>query len=717
MIDPRPAVLMGSQRRKFGERLLYVLVAGGLTLWIACRFYASMRLQTAYTAGPYRFAAEWSAPLDDVFIHFDFARSIARGHPFQWSEGNGYSSGGTSMLYPFVLAPGWLLGLRGGALVVWAGVVACVSTLGLLLASRRMFRELPAWTSYLAPPAVLCIGVLAWSLFSGMEVALFLGLWGGALVAWDDLVRGTPDAGRPPERPYRWALLLGAWNAALAATRPESAVVVAVLAIAGAFAWARRSGVKTGLGVLLATALPGALVILLQTLANRFFTGDSTAAGALVKLELHHPHLDATAVWDAWKFHLEYQVLRVTHYHLSDALPFGWIPWVFAGLALIFSSTRRYALVLWASAICWVMVVALNGQVRWQNERYTMPALAWLMLAASLGAGAVVVHAWQRRQRRAWLRAASLALVIGGVGFFGEHHLPRFRDQVWFFGRASRNIRDQHVFAGRLIRNEVSPQPRRVLVGDAGAIPYAADLPALDIIGLGGYRKLPFARATRLGVAGAIELVERMPEHERPELLALYPSWWGVFPMWFGQVIGEVPVTGNVICGGRSKVLYRSRWEALEHSASPHGLAKTEVVVDELDVADLVSEKQHGYAVSSGQTHLEMKLLPSPLDPWKDLWDAGRIVPAGASETFRLGGLRPGRPTRLVLRLAPTKAGTIDVHVDGTLAGSVSFASVDGWIEPAVLLPPARVQSVLDVRLESKSGERVVHHVWAIQER
>ena len=43
----------------------------------------------------------FSAPLDDVFIHFDYARAAARGYPLQWTEGNGISSGNTSLLYPF----------------------------------------------------------------------------------------------------------------------------------------------------------------------------------------------------------------------------------------------------------------------------------------------------------------------------------------------------------------------------------------------------------------------------------------------------------------------------------------------------------------------------------------------------------------------------------------------------------------------------------------
>src|SRR6187399_474656 len=180
------------------EALAYTLIAAIITLAVASRFYGSLRLQTLHAlnwAEPTAFdkwvsegRGPWSAPLDDVFIHFDFARSAARGSPFQWSEGNGYSSGGTSLLYPLLLALGYRAGLRELDLMQWAAIVACVGTFGLLLGARRLMRELPRPASYLLPFGLLSVGALNWSLFSGMEVALFLGLWALAYIAYDDLL-------------------------------------------------------------------------------------------------------------------------------------------------------------------------------------------------------------------------------------------------------------------------------------------------------------------------------------------------------------------------------------------------------------------------------------------------------------------------------------------------------------------------------------------------
>ncbi|MFO0568741.1 MAG: hypothetical protein U0263_23970 [Polyangiaceae bacterium] len=695
------------------ERLAYALYAGALTLWIACVFYASMRQQISLTAdAPYASAQDWSGPLDDVFIHFDFARAVARGHPFEWSEGNGYSSGGTSMLYPFVLAFGYWIGLRSLSLMIWAGVVACVSTFGLLLAARRLFRDLPRYTSYLAPPFVLCIGVLAWSLFSGMEVAFFLGIWGGALVAWDDLCR--PDPAAVTERPVVAALLLGSWGALLVATRPESSVVLAVFALSAGLARYRSLGTWKSVRLVILAGLPGALVVMAQSVANRLLTGEATAAGALVKLELHHPYLSATEVWNAWKFHVEYQLRRVAEYHLSDRFGVGYIPFALALFALVPRATRRYAALLWASAVPWVLVVALNGQVRWQNERYTMPALAWVMLAAALGVAALVGNAFALGRRGRVLRAVASSAAVGLVALFAWHHLSRFRDQVWFFGRASRNIRDQHVRTGRLLRDMRPNPPHRVLVGDAGAIPYASDLPALDIIGLGGTRRLPFARATRQGVGAAIELIERLPEQERPDLFAIYPSWWGVLPLWFGQELGEVPVTGNVICGGAAKVLYRPDWSALEGSALPFSMNSREVVVDELDVADVVSEREHGYRTSVGVAHVDMKRLAHPREPHRDLFDAGRNLPEGASAEFSLRNVS-GAGARVILRLAPARPARLALDVGSRRLGELDLDHTDGWVELELPWPADLGDAKPALTLRAVRGEHVLHHLWLVQ--
>jgi hypothetical protein len=722
---------------------VYAFLAAAVVLCTAHFFYSHLKLQLFYSAvreDPLLLPADWSAPLDDVFIHFDFARSAARGHPFEWSAGNGYSSGGTSLLYPLVLAPGIWLGFRGESLMHFAAIVACTAVFATLLGSRRLFRSLPPWTAVVAPPLFLSVGALDWSLFSGMEVAFFLAVWAMTFTSWDELVHREDPAGAAG---VRRLVPLSLSNVVLVATRPEAIVVAAAFAFApAAKAW-RQHGRRRAAAVSAFLVGAPAAVLVAQAIANRALTGDFSAAGAVVKLEMNDPRLSFGDVLAAWFFHVRYQIGRVTGHHLGEGLLLGCLFWVLAALPLFFAKTRRQAVLLWSQAVLWVLVVALNGQVRWQNERYTMPALAWMLLAASLGVGAVLTHRFDGIARPRLRRALSIAGTVAILVVLGIRQAPQMRDQIWFFARASRNIHEQHVKVGRRIRRELSGV-HSVLVGDAGAIPYASDVRALDIIGLGGYPGLPFARASRWGVAAAIELIQRMPSTERPDLMAIYPGWWGDMPAWFGTPIDGVSVRGNVICGGLTKMIYRAHWEALDNGEQPALLRQGERVTDDADFGDLVDEAAHHFRIEGAPGFVAMKMLSAPAPgknaavslfqrpqsllpdmavtdvigpPSTAIWDAGRVVPPGATVTLTVQGPETARPTRLVVRTAPSEPAVLAVRVNGTSLPDVALASGDSWQEATLDVPAALAQEKMRVSITVVKNEMVLYHLWSVAGR
>jgi hypothetical protein len=711
-------------RWSHAEPLLYALYAGACVLWIACLFYGSLRQQTLFAMlwqDPARYQqvldqglrGEWSAPLDDVFIHFDFARGIARGRPFEWSFGNGYTSGGTSLLYPFVLAVGYRLGWRGLSLMVWAAVIACVSVFGLTLAARRMFSGLPRWTSYVAPLCVLAVGGLDWSMFSGMEVAFFLGLWALALVAWDDLTR--PDA--PVRGSVPRSVVLGMACAAVVATRPEGVVAVGAFSVTAAWILARRGSARLGLFVLLGTALPTAVLLVAQATVNYLYTGQVSAAGALAKLELYNPKLTRREIWDAWLFYMKYQAARLTTFHFSEDPHFGWIVYCVAPLGFVFRATRRYAVLLWMTAVLWVAMVATNGQVRWQNERYMMPAVAWVMLAAAVGMGALLGLPVSRGPRRKIAMAAQCGLGLVAMIAFAHFQRPRFAQQVWFFGRASRNIYAQHIALGRWLAHELHPPPHRVLLGDAGAIPYVSDLPALDFVGLGGYHALPFAEAARLSVSASVELIEHVRSEDRPDVMAIYPNWWGDLPLWFGsRKLTEAYVRGNVVCGGWFKVVYVPDWSPLEASPVPFSAHSGELIVDEVDIADLISERRHQFRIlHSPRQNADMRLLPDPRNPELDLWDAGRYLDPGAAFALELTGLDGSRPARLVVRSAPSAPARLRIFVEDREVYQLMLERHDGWVESEIPFMVPRTGRPIRIRVQNEWGAPILYHLWAVQ--
>lgn len=729
---------------------LYLAFSLACVSFAAHSFYGYMRVQTG---------GDWSAPLDDVFIHFDYARATARGYPFQWSEGNGFSSGNTSLSYPFVLAFGYWIGFRGLLLMKWAAVVACASVAFFLGVGAKIFDPLGRWAKYLLPPAVLSVGALDWSLFSGMENAFHLATW--ALVLWASfrVVEGAEEGRGPHGR----ALVAGLAGALLYLTRPESVVCVAAFSIWAALAVRRRRRSKRidALGdrapepfpwrVLVAMGAPGAIALAGQSIANRVLTGEWAAAGAVAKLALNHPYMTPDDKWRQYTDLLRYVILRNTHHHFADfdaahPIPWGWLVPLAALLPFLARELRGIAAVLWAQVAGWLLLVSLNGQVRWQNERYTMPAVAWLLVLAALGLATLIAGAWRggtapakegapppthpsvatpQRSGTGRMRAPAMARIGAAAAIallFWQAQLPRMRDQIWFFGRASRNIRDQHVVAGRVLAKLA---PKRVLVGDAGALVYASDRPAMDLIGLGGYHDLPFARAGLHGLGATLELIERVPPDDRPDMMAIYPGWWGDLPLLFGKRVTGVPVFGNVICGGAEKVIYRADWAPLDRAGRPRSLRDGEAVADEVDVADLVDEKQHGYAFPRPAAGFVVhRLLADPGLKSRDLFDAGRVIGPGQRESMRVRV--PASGGRLVMRTSPEHKAKIDVLLDGQTAGRIELSGPPGdgargstprgsvaWVEASFDLPAGAARTAT-LELVAVEGAFVDYHVWIV---
>ncbi len=688
------------------EPALFAIWCGAVAGFTAGLFVESMLVQTGRA---------FSAPLDDVFIHFDYARAAARGFPLQWSEGNGISSGNTSLLYPFTLAVGYWAGFREEHLMKWALVVAWISVVLFLWMAAKLVEPVGRWAKFLVPPVVLSLGALNWSLWSGMENAFHLATWALVLAP---ILRAEAEllGGRPPRR---WSWLAGVAGVSLVLTRPEAATSIAVLGLWLAHYVRKRRGFGEAFTTVLRVGCLPLAALVAQAVLHRVTTGEWSQAGAIAKLALNSPFMSRADVWNEWVFHLGYVLLRNVQHHFADQIPFGYLVPALALVPLFSPRVRRYAVMLWATAALWVLVVALNGQVRWQNERYTMAAVAWIFVLAAMGLAVLLTPPARTAKKTLAAFALRVAIAEAAAGAFVIHQAPNFRDQIWFYGRASRNIRDQHGVAGRFLKKL---QPKRILVGDAGALLYFADRPGLDLIGLGGYHQLPFARAGRHGLGASLELVERMPAEDRPDVMAIYPSWWGDLPVLFGEQLGsgsdlvEFPVYGNVICGGASKVIYRTVWDPMERRAIPRTLRDGERIVSELDVADLVSEKQNSYAFPGpGLGYAIFRVLPDFEAKERDLFDAGRIVPAGTTEHVELA--MPSGPARLVARTVGTNTERrVRVRVDGRDLDPIVIRPHVGWIEATTDLPGG-LPSPSEIELTPESDEWIDFHLWIVAPR
>jgi hypothetical protein len=168
-------------------------------------------------------------PLDDAYIHFQYARVLAEGHPYQYNPGLPPSSGATSFLYPYLLAVGYLLGFQGLSLGLWA---MGIGALALALMAWIVYRfgllfQAPVWLAAVVAAGFELNGAVTWHAMSGMETGLailftFYTLYAVACERYGHTIAGA---------------------ALVALIRPEGAIV-ALLALA-AVLWRWRMRIRS----------------------------------------------------------------------------------------------------------------------------------------------------------------------------------------------------------------------------------------------------------------------------------------------------------------------------------------------------------------------------------------------------------------------------------------------------------------------------------------
>jgi hypothetical protein len=641
---------------------------------------------------------DWPAPLDDVFIHFDFARSWASGHPFEWIAGQGYSSGETSPLYAIVLAIGYAIGFRAH-LGVWAAFIAIASMVSLLRSMRALIlamasdrdRRVFTWLAWIAAPMFVAIGVLDWSWFSGMEIALFGAILGRTWLATWNAREASLETHRSKEA--RAAL----WCALLVITRPEAIVIAFVVAVAVA----RRAGDRSGFLTALRVALPSVAATIVIASLNVFFTGEAQSAGALLKLLSQNPNLTDVDRAIAFVINLAFVRFKILGAQVT-VWPSTWfvLP-LLACASLASRRTRALGAASIASALAFTLLVSWNSAAQFQNGRYYMPALLLVIMAAMLGT--LAIASYEKLRAFAFLCPAIVTLLA----------LPRVRAQIDFFRDASANIRDQQVEVGlRLART--MPIDARVLIGDAGAIPYISERHAIDALGLGGYRGLPFVTSSVSGgEASTVELLERLRPDERPSYMALYPNWFGAITRNFGHEIDRITIAHNVICGGASNVIYAADWSALGAADD----LKSAAYFDSLDVADVISEKDHGYESPAPRGGWSLLDVRSTRDREK-LFDGGRIIPNGASERFTALHDSRSNNVAITIRIDDTPC---DIDIDVTRASNAidrvranlvaSTSPSPAWHEARGVVRIAIAKGDV-ITITAHNGDLHNFHVW-----
>ena len=634
-----------------------------------------------------------AAALDDAYIHFQYARAIAEGHPLRFQAAAPVTSGATSALWPLMLAPFWALGARDNAIVWIAWLLSFAALGGLAWEAGKLTERLAGRVASVGAVAMtLAFGGFLWSAASGMEGVPFAYAIARAIRRASEWAE---DSEARTERRSRELVAL-AWIAAL--FRPEGALAATFVAATLAVFSRRRAWSSRGLSLAAAAAVVAVPVLLWATtgsprsnttvakllIGNPYYTGQTLvhAVGSNVKLFL----VDLLE-GDAWS---------------AEFLPHDGAPIALAGLgavAWLGARTGRR----WRAAGVLLIAAAMLAPCfyltfLWNRLRYLWPfATGWIVGLACL---ARMVGDLAGEIRPRW-RLITGVLCGAFVGMFASK-LEGTIDDV---AQSASGIDRQQVALARWVR-EALPVDARVGVNDTGAIAYFGEHATFDVVGL------TTAHEARYWVAGAgsrFEHYERLGATEPARLpthFVVYPEWMAMNPV-LGEPLREATVLDATILGGRTMRAYVADWSTLGSGQKPWSDAGA--VLDEVDVADLESEASHRYEL---------------LGTWdtKDIVHAG-VSPAGAAvvDGGRTGRalerfvtrLPPGLSTRGIVRLEGPPETRVLVLADGAAVAAFTLGDDDDWTERAFDLPAASSPTT-SIELRALGGPLAIYHYWFV---
>jgi len=650
------------------------------------------------------------ATLDDAYIHFQYARAIAEGHPMRFAAGEPITSGSTSLLWPLVLAPFWALGARDEGIVWVAWILSFAALFGLAWEASRLTEGLAGKTAAFGAGAMtLAFGGFLWCAASGMEVVPFA--W--ALAA--TVRRASEWAERDPsDRSPRQAGALAAmaWVAAL--LRPEGAAVA--LFVAATFAlypgrsprhglWLRswmvaRAWAAAGVGA--AVAAPAFLWLM---------TGSARSTTAVAKLLPGNPYYVGAALHALITEQAKVLVTKILNGEAWSAefLPRGGASIAMMGLgAVIVLGSRtgrswRAAGVLLLALLMFAPCFYLT--FLWNRLRYLWPfATGWIIGLACLARVAGDALGILRPRFR-----VATGIACGVVAGLFASKLDWVMDDV---AQSASGIDRQQVALGRWARANL-PATARIGVNDTGAIAYFGERTTFDIVGL------TTAGEARYWVGGTASRFEHYERLHRSTPLALpthfivYPEWMGL-PAVLGEPLHEATVTDSSILGGQTMRVFVADWSRLDSGELPWTRPfDPHAVVDALDVADLDSEAEHEYELLGA--HDGEEVIREALSPVDDtpVFDGGRTHRRRERFVAHLAHLPAGAAAHGLVRLDGPEGALVRVLANDQPIATIEVLG-DSTFEERPFVVPASV-ATSRTRIELRVDERdaiTVFHYW-----
>lgn len=310
-----------------------------------------------------RHDGEFAMAQPDTLLYCQAARRIVEGFPFSFSPGTAASTGTTSVLYPFILAPLYWLGFKGAALLTAGFVLNALFYIAFIVGWSfvvfSVFRERHV-SAFFAVVVLALFGPFAYCALAQSDIGLWM-----AVSAW--LAYGLASGKR---KIYVPLLILAPWM------RPEGMVLVASYSLFYAVDALRRRRFDMDCLVVVVSTISMAGVFVLNYSLTGEFQFASVAQKGYFKNLSFAPAVYASAV-DFMR------IFKAYFLGLPQNAPrdFFYIPFVSAVLLWTGLSVRSWRNVSWrefawyAAMLGGVGLVATSG---WENtnlDRY----LIWIM--------------------------------------------------------------------------------------------------------------------------------------------------------------------------------------------------------------------------------------------------------------------------------------------------------------------------------------------------
>jgi hypothetical protein len=518
------------------------------------------------TAGTYGF------PLDDSWIHAQFARNLALGNGFSYNPGVPVS-GSTAPLWTLLTAVGYLV---SGDPVLSTKVIG-VLFLGLIVFFMYTLVRVISNDPREALIAAVLAGALprlVWASLSGMEVSLAVMLSLAGVVA-HVLYGRTGD-----RRQYFSTLLFGLATLA----RPECAVFFAAAMIDRALAatlirWrevaARDWLVPVLIHVCIFFAVIAPFVVFSRKVGIGFLPNTAYAKALLWNKGL----IAAFATGSKVELIRSFTTNPFDYYmsFLHENLNNNPVLFAFAGLGflrLIFlvpygerSQYRSFIIpltvVLFPLAIG---IVVPFGAASYQEGRYIAPVAPLMLIIGVIGIySAARYGALMFAEAKFMGRPATVVLERSLVWLFVLLAVAAQFRNVWHrgqvYGKEVSNIEEMQVSIGKWVDRNL-PGDALLAVNDVGAITYFSQRRVLDTVGLISPEVLDYRHPGERLEAAAFRFLRA----ERPDYAVLFPDWYPeiVKRDELVEPMHRVVLKENVICGAAEMVVYRMHWDALE---------------------------------------------------------------------------------------------------------------------------------------------------------